>query len=223
MALRFGLAAAAALGVLLGGLGRTVSGTVLGCVAGDLCSWVAGSFVTGVSRLLSPSLPRFIILAGVTGVRACGEEGKTSCETEEDEGCVGGGAGGGMERSTGEGVSPTGSAAAAAVLLLLSLKYRAGVEVADFEIRDGFFAPVSADTVGECFFEAGLGKMSSLVGDTGRLLLLCWDREGVVTDCWCAPSQGLVSGDRSKSRSAGRAEGKARLAGAEVEPREGKY
>ena len=102
----------------------------------------------GARLLLMPSRPRFIMLAGVTGV-SCGlkfgEGGcpllSLSCETfevfevEDEEGGVElggtGGAGGGIERSTGEGVSPGTSPA------VLPFRERversSGVELVDLE------------------------------------------------------------------------------------------
>jgi hypothetical protein len=105
-----------------------------------------------------------------------------------EEGEDGGGAGGGIERSTGEGVSPTMSPA------MLPLRERTGDDVIDFEVRWCFLPEDVVDIegfvgrmAGESFFEAGFVNMSSLVGDAARLLLVVvvegWRGEGILADC----------------------------------------
>jgi hypothetical protein len=107
-------------------------------------------------------------------------------EAEEEDG----GAGGGIERSTGEGVSPTTSPPA-----VLPLRERMGDDVIDFEVR-WCFLPDDAVAIegfvgrmaGESFFVAGFVNMSSLVGDAARLLVVvvavegCWE-DGMLADC----------------------------------------
>lgn len=79
-----------------------------------------------------------MILAGVTGVSwglKSGEGAIWSIDVLDDEleEVVAGGAGGGIERSTGEGVSPTTSPA---VLPFLDrVERRSGVDVVDFDPR----------------------------------------------------------------------------------------
>ena len=199
----------------------------------------------GARLLLMPSRPRFIMLAGVTGVSCgcgcdCGlkfGEGGwllwwlwlwLSCEVfeaedeDEDVGLGGtGGAGGGIERSTGEGVSPGTSPAV--LPFRERVERRRGVELVDLEplktflFRVGFVGRIAGDC---CFFREGCIPLSSSLDEAWRLL------EELCTDCWCAPSQGLVRGEMSKSRSAG--EGRAwckglvrnaMCSGAEVDPR----
>ena len=127
-----------------------------------------------------------------------------------------------MERSTGEGVSPGTSPA------VLPFRERAerkrGVELVDLEPRNTFLLFCMGTVgrmAGDCFFLEGCVLLSSPLEDAWRLLCGCMD-------CWCAPSQGLVSGEMSKSRSAG--DGRewcmglvwnAMRSGAELEPRGG--
>lgn len=78
------------------------------------------------------------MLAGVTGVR-CMSEGifLSYCDKDDDEApCVEGGAGGGMERSTGDGVS---SAASVLSLLARVVDLIMGVELVDLDVLDPFF------------------------------------------------------------------------------------
>jgi hypothetical protein len=97
-----------------------------------------------------PSRPRFMMLAGVTGVscgRVAGDGGTAAAESA-------GGAGGGIDRSTGEGVSPG--------MLMLPLRARVerirGVELADLVPR------VDAALLG--------------MGTVARMAGLCFLREG---------------------------------------------
>ena len=78
---------------------------------------------------------------------------------------------------------------------------------------------------GDCFFRKGCRPLSSSLEEAWRLLD---EEDELCMDCWCAPSQGLVRGEMSKSRSAG--EGRAlckglvrnaMCSGAEVDPRGG--
>ena len=126
-----------------------------------------------------PSLPRFMILAGVTGVRSgsipgtaivllCGE---ALIEDDEDE-CIrpSGGAGGGIVISTGDGVSPTTSPA---ILPFREPTERiSGVDVVDLDNRgvflaldDGFVGRIA----GDCFFRDGPRVDSSPLGEAVRL------------------------------------------------------
>lgn len=79
---------------------------------------------------------------------------------------------------------------------------------------------------GDCFFREGCILLSSSLEEAWRLLIV--EEVLLCIDCWCAPSQGLVRGEMSKSRSAG--EGRewcrglvrnAMCSGAEVHPRGG--
>src|ERR1700722_5218308 len=100
-----------------------------------------------------------------------------------------GGAGGGMDKSTGEGGAP-------AILSFRDLVTRnAGVQVVDLYPRVGFLGLVGL-IAGERRLRSGLSVDSSPLSEAARL----W--RGVI-DCWLAPSQGLVRGDISKSTSAG--------------------
>jgi hypothetical protein len=186
--------------------------------------------VGGARLLLIPSRPRFIMLAGVTGV-SCGlkfrDGGRSAVisgevfeieiefDMDEDMGVDNeggtGGAGGGIDRSTGEGVSPGISPA--------ELPFRdrvdrsSGVEFVDLEPRKTFLDWPAVGLVGRiagdcCFFREGCMPMllSSSLVEAWRLLLLVLmmaDEVLLCMDCWCAPSHGLVRGDMSKSRSAG--------------------
>lgn len=108
-----------------------------------------GCFEGGARLLLIPSRPRFIMLAGVTGVSCVlkfGEGGGSrlvSCEVfdvEDDDDDIArlvgmGGAGGGMDRSTGEGVSP---GASAKLPFRERVERRSGVELVDLEPRYSF-------------------------------------------------------------------------------------
>lgn len=98
----------------------------------------------GARLLLTPSRPRFMMLAGVTGVmRVSSCEGTVAISALVGKGgeeFVPGGAGGGMDKSTGEGESFS-----AIVLFRLPLTERnRGVDVADLAFRGVFFAAVDA-------------------------------------------------------------------------------
>lgn len=98
----------------------------------------------GARLLLIPNRPRFMMLAGVTGVmRVSSCEGTVELATGAGKGgeeFVPGGAGGGIDRSTGEGESFS-----AIVLFRLPLtERRRGVDVADLAFRAAFFAAVDA-------------------------------------------------------------------------------
>lgn len=98
----------------------------------------------GARLLLIPNRPRFMMLAGVTGVmRVSSCEGTVELPTGVGKGgeeFVPGGAGGGIDRSTGEGESFS-----AIVLFRLPLTERkSGVDVADLAFRAAFFVAVDA-------------------------------------------------------------------------------
>jgi hypothetical protein len=81
---------------------------LLACVVGVVGSDLRGCGTRLVSR---PSRPRFMMLAGVTGVSVglvCGEDDTLLSTEVDEEGTkeTEGSSGGGIERSTGEGVSP---------------------------------------------------------------------------------------------------------------------
>ena len=181
---------------LRGALGAEVLSLVL---AGSLPLSGRDGCGTGARLLLTPSRPKFIILAGVTGVKA-----NVAVDTEEDgeDGFLGG-AGGGMVKSTGDGESVS----------LMELFRRArverkrGVEVADLTFRGIFF---EAGTIeGGRFRDAR--ALSSAEGEAVRLAGLELGGYGH------GSSHGLVSGDMSRSDGEGK-DGNARLAGAEKEP-----
>jgi hypothetical protein len=93
----------------------------------------------GARLLLMPSRPRFIMLAGVTGVSCWIKFGEgewlrllLSCKKDEGPELEGtGGAGGGIERSTGEGVSPGTSPPA--LPFRERVERKSGVELVDLE------------------------------------------------------------------------------------------
>ena len=145
------------------------------------------------SPLLSPSLPRFIILAGVTGESA--ELGSEDCPLGSGElvsfnprvglNRVGGPAGGGIavERSTGEGVSPTISPGIPVVSFCALTAFMAGVEpilIEPLRILDVLLLPVSVSPLpagvvritGDWRFRARLSARSPAAGpDTSSPLL----------------------------------------------------
>lgn len=85
---------------------------------------------SGVNPLDNPSLPRPIIAAGVTGAIVVGLVGLNWCPCsgsptfEDPSPAFGGGAGGGIDKSTGDGVSSI-----AALLFFLDRARMAGVDV----------------------------------------------------------------------------------------------
>lgn len=85
---------------------------------------------SGVNPLDNPSLPRPIIAAGVTGAIVVGLVGLNWCPCsgsptlEDPSPAIGGGAGGGIDKSTGDGVSSI-----AALLFFLDRARTAGVDV----------------------------------------------------------------------------------------------
>jgi hypothetical protein len=132
-----------------------------------------------------------MILAGVTGVSwglKFGEGGMSlliSCDTfdagEDDEGGIAGlwgtgGAGGGMERSTGEGVSPGTSPAV--LPLRERLERKRGVEFVDLDPRKSFllWAGFVGRMAGDGFFREGWMPFSSSLEDAWRLFAeVCMD------------------------------------------------
>jgi hypothetical protein len=163
----------------------------------------------GARLLLIPRRPRFMMLAGVTGVSwglgeggVCAwsfevfdvddpeEEDDDDDDDDNDDGMMGtGGAGGGIERSTGEGVSPGTSPA------VLPFRERVdrsrGVELVDLEPRYIFLGWVWLGIVGRmagdcCFFREGCMLDSSSLVEAWRLLLLVElvELEEVCIDCW---------------------------------------
>lgn len=190
----------------------------------------------GVNPLFIPRRPRFMILAGVTGVNCIPllvlplspEVAKLlllllllllmllllSGEPDDE-----GGAGGGMLKSTGDGVSPGTSTPPAAMLPLLErVDLNSGVEFVDRDPLGIFRAMAGAvgRIAGDCLLREGF---SSPLEEAVRLRAL---EEVEAVGCWfAAPSQGLVSGETSKSKSEGAAAEKAMCAGAEVDPRAG--
>lgn len=130
-----------------------------------------------------PSPPRFIILAGVTGVVICPvalADGKivTGAFTEEDDALVSGwgrdagGPGGGIDRSTGDGVSPGTSTLAVFLCPPARDERISGVEDADFVPRRARFVEFGVDGIRD----VGDGRRratfacSSSGGDAVRLL-----------------------------------------------------
>lgn len=124
---------------------------------------------------LTPSLPRFMILAGVTGVMVGG--GFSADILGIDVWFIVGAAGGGIAKSTGEGESPT-------ISLLTMLPFldrvdrRRGVELVEREPR-GFvvllvimveLALLKGRMAGDCFFRDGFEDDSSPLEDAVRLL-----------------------------------------------------
>lgn len=128
-----------------------------------------GFCAMGDKPLLRPSRPRFMILAGVTGVSCKSGRGDIGMLLLSDDDGIWfeGGAGGGIERSTGEGVSPS-----ATVLFFRERVDRmSGVEVVDLEARVDFFmigAGFDARIAGDCRLRAGFDESSSPLRDAVR-------------------------------------------------------
>lgn len=141
--------------ILRDALGAEVVSLVL---AGSLPLSTRDGCVTGARLLLTPSRPKFIILAGVTGVmRTSSWAGKAEVVvgTEEggEEGFLGG-AGGAITRSTGDGesVPPT------ELFRRPRVDRKSGVEVADLTFRGTFIA---VGTVGVVRFRCTRAVSSS--------------------------------------------------------------
>jgi hypothetical protein len=129
--------------------------------------------------MLSP--PRFIMLAGVTGVicpvALADDEIATGTFTEEDDALTGwvteaGGPGGGIDKSTGDGVSPGTSTLALFLCPPARDECRSGVEDADFVPRRARFVEFGVDGtrgVGDGRRRATFACSSS-GGDAVRLL-----------------------------------------------------
>lgn len=125
----------------------------------------------GVNPLLKPSLPRFIMLAGVTGVICRSGLGDICIAPfiDDDATWLEGGAGGGIDRSTGDGESPSTT-----VLFLLDLEDRInGVEFVDLEPRVGFLMlcdGFDGRIAGDCRLRLGFEEPSSPLGEAVLLL-----------------------------------------------------
>ena len=192
------------LGLTIDGLLVTfasVTGLILG-VADALFFFSLALVFGGTRLLLTPSRPRFIMLAGVTGAMVSSALAESSFSGSLFEGSLGEGdglAGGGMEKSCPDEPAP----AKFEVMVI-------GVEVADLVAR----FRTTAEAIDDLRLGAGFFDESSSLEDA--LLLLEMTGAG---GCWVyAPSHGLVRGDTSKSVSA--AIGviwKAMLAGAEFD------
>jgi hypothetical protein len=128
-----------------------------------------------------PSPPRFIILAGVTGVICpvplADDEIATGTFMEEDDALISGwgrdagGPGGGIDKSTGDGVSP-GASTLAFLCPPARDERRSGVEDADFVPRRARFVEFGVDgtrDVGDGRRRATFACSSS-GGDAVRLL-----------------------------------------------------
>ena len=201
------------------------------------------AILDGVRPLRTPMPPKFMMLAGVTGVRLAdigGADPASSGVISASPGVVGG-AGGGIDKSTGLGVSSGTSRTAAVIAVVLPLRERVlprkrGVELALFDVRvgrlDGPLLPTDAFPDADiriaeaCVerFRLGLSTPSSAPGDAVRLPEAFWPPAANAAcalvgapGCPCvAPNHGLVSGEMSKSRSlTGGAVLNTRFAGAE--------
>lgn len=168
------------------------------------------------------------MLAGVTGVILCwgsvalvGNEFVIGMFAEEGDvlrsGWDAGAPGGGIDKSTGEGVSPGISPLVLFLRPPARVERKSGVEDADFDPRDVRFMEfvvggTRGDADGRCRVTL---TCSSSRGDAVRLLRDCCGASGLY-----ASIQGL-NGERSKSKSPGEGKGiggvvlKTRLAGAE--------
>lgn len=188
----------------------------------------------GVSPLRKPTPPRFMKLAGVTGLRfivSCGCA-HASVGVISPSLSMPGGAGGGIERSTGLGVS-LGTPSAFVVLPRCprALLRSSGVELALFEVRPARFgaallvlAGAGTRIAGACVERRLVARPSPVcpLGEGPRLPDAPCPPGISVAPCACgappcvAPNQGLVIGEMSRSKlSTGAAEAKTRFAGAE--------
>lgn len=161
---------------------------------------------TGARLLLTPSRPKFMMLAGVTGVmRTSSWAGKADVVVGTEGGEAGflGGAGGGMARSTGDGESVS----LTKLFRRARVERKRGVEVADLAPR-GIFIDAGTIWVGRF---RGTRAGSSPEGEAVRLAGL------ELGGCGHGSSHGLVSGEISRSDGEGK-DGKAILAGAENDP-----
>lgn len=145
-----------------------------------------------------------MMLAGVTGIKRSsvltGAMVELNMPLELDSSP--GWAGGGIERSTGDGVSPVTSGLDGLV---------AGVELADLDPRIDFFAIVAVGLR----LRLGFSLDSSSLGEAVRLFEFDDEATG---GCGYASSHGLVSGETSKSISVGSGlMWNAMLAGAELD------
>ena len=157
-------------------------GPVMGLVLGAM---VTLSFLSlalgfgGTRLLLTPSRPRFMMLAGVTGAIVSSPPTKSALSGSVMAGSLGEGdglEGGGMEKSCPEGPAP-----------------------AEFEVVDlAACFRTTAEAIDDLRLGAGLFKKFSSLGDA--LLLL--EMAGAVGRWVYAPSHGLVRGETSKSVSA---------------------
>lgn len=161
----------------------SATGLVLG-VLGTLFFFSLALVFGGTRLLLTPSRPRFMMLAGVTGAMVSSPSARSTFFDSPFEILLGGDglACGGMVKSWHGKLAPA--------------KFEAtvvGVEVADLEAR--FRA--TTETIDDLRLGTGLFESSSL-GDALRLFEMIG-----AGGCWVyAPSHGLVRGDTSKSVSA---------------------
>jgi len=161
---------------------ESVTGLVLGVVV--TLFFLSLILVFGGTRLLlTPSRPRFIMLAGVTGAMVSSTSGKSGLFGSTLEGPLGDGdglAGGGMEKSRPDEQPPVKFG----VTLI-------GVEVADLVAR----FRTTTEAIDDLRLGAGLFEESSSLEDAPLLLEVT-----IAGCCWVyAPSHGLVRGETSKS------------------------
>lgn len=133
-------------------------------LAGSLPLSTRGGCTTGARLLLTPSRPKFIMLAGVTGViRSSPWVGKAAVvmgtELGGGDGFFGG-AGGGMASSTGEGESVS----LTVLFRRARVERKSGVLLADLTFRGTF---VDAGTIGAGRFR-GARVLSSPKGEAAR-------------------------------------------------------
>lgn len=106
-------------------------------------------------------------------------------EPEDEDDTAGlegtGGAGGGIERSTGEGVSPGTSPAV--LPFLARVERKRGVELVDLEPRKTFLTCVGfiGRIAGDCFFREGCIPLSSSLVEAWRLFEE--EEDGLCMDC----------------------------------------
>lgn len=171
-------------------LGADVVSLVL---AGSLPLSTRDGGATGARLLLTLSRPKFMMLAGVTGVmRTSSGAGKAvvvaGVQVGGEDGRLGG-AGGGMARSTGDGESVS----MAELFRRARVERKSGVEVADLTFR----AALIDGTIGVVRFR-GTRAASSPEGEAVRLAGL------LLGGCGWASSHGLVSGEMSRSDGEGK-------------------
>jgi len=174
--------------------------------------WAFGA-AAGVRLLLIPRRPRFIMLAGVTGVIGDVPSRKLGTAEFGGDGRGTGGAGGGIDKSTGDGESVS----KIVLFLRVLVERRSGVLLALLAcLMDCLPVDIEATVVGGPRFRV-VRIASSALGDAVRLFDGLW--------VWYASSQGLVKGEMSMSRAGGEGSGieglvcwNTMLAGAELDP-----